>query len=77
MFLTKRRTGTKNGTETEGRTNQEMALPWDISYLQTPNPILLPWSRGACIHEPSMAVPGYVWPVTNYVEADAGNQPLG
>jgi hypothetical protein len=35
----------KKGTETEGRANQGMALPGDTSCLQTPNPILLLWSR--------------------------------
>ena len=45
MFLSKGRTGTKNGTEIVERVNWGMALPGDISCLQTPNPTLLLWSR--------------------------------
>jgi hypothetical protein len=53
----------KNGTETEGRTNQGMAPPGDTPCLQTPNPKL--WLRGACEEEPSVAVPGEVQAATD------------
>jgi hypothetical protein len=65
MFLSTGRTGTKNGTETEGRANGEMASPGSTSCLQTPNPTLLPWSRGDYRQEPLVAVPGEFWPATD------------
>jgi hypothetical protein len=65
MFLLKEMTGSKNGTETEGRVNWGMAPPGNTSCLQTPSLALLPWSRGACRQELSMAVPGEVWPATD------------
>ena len=34
LFLSKENTGTKSGAESEGKA----VLPWDQSYLQTPNP---------------------------------------
>jgi hypothetical protein len=37
----------------------------DASVLQTPYPTLLPWSRGACRQELSVAVPGEVPPATD------------
>jgi hypothetical protein len=76
MFLSKGRTGTKNATETEGRTNWGTAPPEDTSCLQIPISTLLLWSRGTCDEEPSVAVPGEVQPATN-AEADAWNQPAG
>lgn len=42
-----------------------MAWPDNTSCSQTPNPTLLPWSRGTCLQEISMAVPGKVWPATD------------
>jgi hypothetical protein len=57
MFLSKGRTRTKNGTETEGRANWGTAPPEDTSCLQTPNPTLLLWLKVPFGEEPSVAVP--------------------
>ena len=59
MFLSKGRTGTKM---------EQRLKEWptgNTTCLQTPNPILLPWSRGACGQEPSEEVPGEVQPETD------------
>ena len=65
IFLSKERTGTKIGTETEGRVNRVTVPPGDTSCLHTPNPTLLLWSRGTYRQETSMGVSGEVRPATD------------